>query len=59
MKLVVQSPWTNVECITSLVKNGMFVFTPRMRNSCRERSTRRAASGNCRAHAVTFTSNES
>ena len=42
-----------------LSRNGMFVFTPRTRNSCRQRSMRRAASTKRSPLAVTFTSSES
>ena len=56
---VVTSPARNFGCWMRLSRNGMFVFTPRMRNSWRHRSIRVAASANRSPLAVTFTSSES
>ena len=59
MNRVVQRPARKSGWVTTLSRNGTFVFTPRMRNSCKARSIRRAASMNRLPLAVTFTSIES
>ena len=40
MNRVVQLPARKVGSWTRRIRNGMFVFTPRMRNSCKHRSVR-------------------
>jgi len=59
MNFVVVSPARNFGFVTRFKRNGMFVFTPRTRNSCKARSMRLAASMNRRPLAETFTSSES
>ncbi len=59
MKHVVTPPARNAGCVMRLSRNGMFVLTPRTRNSSRLRFIRRAASRKRRPWAVTFTSIES
>ena len=56
---VVASPAKNVGWFTNRTKNGMFVFTPRIRNSRKQRSIRADASFSDRPRAVTFTNIES
>ena len=59
MNVVVASPAANVGWPIRFSRNGMFVFTPRMRNSRRARSVRRIVSSNVLPQVVNLTSNES
>ena len=59
ISVVVAWPARNCGWAMTFSRNGMFVFTPRMRNSLSTRSVRLAASGNVRAQVITFTSSES
>src|SRR5437899_2559615 len=52
MKRVVARPDWNVGCVTTLSRNGMFVLTPRTRNSCKLRTMCRTASSQRRPKAV-------
>ena len=58
-QFVVTVPFWKSGWLTTFSTNGIFVFTPRMRNSRKARSMRLQASGNVRPQLVTFTSSES
>jgi hypothetical protein len=59
MNVVVHFPARNVGWRMTFSTNGMFVFTPRTRNSLRARSRRLQDSMKFRLQAETFTSSES
>jgi hypothetical protein len=59
MKVVSHLPVVKSSCSITFSRKPMLVFTPRMRNSCRQRSITRAACANSSPQVETFTSNES
>jgi hypothetical protein len=59
MYAVVTGPLVNSASDSTFCRYGMFVLTPRMRNSCSARSCLATACGKVLADAVIFTSIES
>ena len=59
MNAVLRSPATNAGSSSTARRNGMFVATPRMRNSASARLARATAEGKSRARHVSFASIES
>ena len=59
MKEVSARPSRKSGWVTTFSRKGMLVFTPRMRNSWRQRCMMRADSWKVRAQVQTFTSSES
>ncbi len=59
MKEVSARPWRKSGWVTTFSRKGMLVFTPRIRNSCRERCMMRADSWKVSPQVQTFTSRES
>jgi hypothetical protein len=59
MKRVWQSPETNFGCFNTFIRNGMFVFTPRMRNSASARAACAHVRSKLVALLVSFTRSES